>query len=101
MKKVRKRRVFPDVFSNERLDQRFDALLDDTDPRLRVYVYRAAHERRVGKAIYIGVPMPHRQFLEYLRDEIGGGDFHVMIRRGRIMEFSGIICIAVPLRFQK
>jgi hypothetical protein len=98
MKKPRKRLVFPFVFSNDRLEAKFDTLLKDTDPRLRHYVYRAAHGRRIGKAIYIGLPIPGRQLLDYLRDEKGGGDFHVMIRRARTMEFSGILRIGVPLR---
>jgi hypothetical protein len=35
--------------------------------------------------------------VDWLRDEHGGGDFHIIIRRGKRMELSGIICIEAPL----
>ena len=36
--------------------------------------------------------------LEHLRDEYYGGEFAVIIRRGKIIELSGIVSIASPLR---
>ena len=101
MKKPKKRRVFPDATMNIRLDDKLDRLCDDRDPRLRLYVYHAANGRRFGNAFYIGPPFPARCLLDYLRDEIGGGDFHIMIRRGRTMEISVLWRVAVPLRFQR
>lgn len=100
MKKPRKRRVFPDATTNLRLDNKLDDLCNDRDPRLRLYVYHAANGRRVGKAFYIGPPFPARRLLDYLRDKIGGGDFHIMIRRGRAMEISVLWRVVTPLRFQ-
>ena len=101
MKKPKKRRVFQDVYSHDYREEQMNALLDEIDPRLRLYVYRAASGKRVGKAIYIGPPFPHRQLLDHLRDDIGGGQFHVMIRRGRTMEFSGILRIGMRLGVQR
>ena len=101
MKKPKKRRVFPDATMNFRLDDKLDRLRDDDDPRLRLYIYHAANGKRVGKAFYIGPPFPARQLLDYLRDDIGGGEFHIMIRRGRTMEISVIWRVGVPLRFQR
>ena len=101
MKKPRKHRVFPDATMNIRLDDKLDRLCEDHDPRLRLYVYHASNGRRVGKAFYIGPPFPARRLLAYLRDDIGGGEFHIMIRRGRTMEISVLWRVATPLRFRK
>jgi hypothetical protein len=38
--------------------------------------------------------------MNWLRNEHSGGDFHIIIRRGKRMELSGIICIGVPLARQ-
>ena len=99
-KKSRKRRVFPELTLNIHREEKLNALLDDTDPRLRVYIYHAANGKRVGKAFYIGSPVSFRQLLDYLRDDIGGGDFHIMIRRSKKMEISVLMSVGVPLRFR-
>jgi len=41
--------------------------------------------------------MPFSNLFEWLRDEHGGGAFHVIIRRGKSMELSGIVYIGAPL----
>jgi hypothetical protein len=46
-------------------------------------------------ALFIGTP--DRDLLEWLRDEHGGGDFHIIIRRGKCMELSGIACVGMPV----
>ena len=63
--------------------------------RLQAYVYRVEDDRKVTPALFIGAP--YHGLIEWLRDEHNGGDFHIIIRRGKRIELSGIICIGVPL----
>lgn len=53
------------------------------------------NDRKIKPALYAGAP--YDGLIEWLRDQHGGGDFHIIIRRGKRMELSGIICIGVPL----
>jgi len=71
-------------------------LLDDSDPRLRTYVYRLLDGLKLKPALYIGAP--YDGLMEWLRDKHGGGAFHIIIRRGKRMELSGIVCIHAPPR---
>jgi hypothetical protein len=97
-KQPRKRkRVMPYIFGNDRFEELFWGLLDDPDPLLRAYVYRIRGDLK-DDALYIGPPF-HR-LTEWLRNEHNGGHFHIIIRRGKCMELSGIICIGVPLARQ-
>jgi len=61
-----------------------------------MYVYRMQDERKIAPAILICAPFP--DLLEHLRDEHYGGEFAVIIRRGKIIELSGIVSIVPPLR---
>jgi hypothetical protein len=92
--KHKRKRAIPYIFSNDRLDALIWRLLEDGDPSLRSYIYRMLDNRKVFPALFIGAPSP--DLLEWLRDEHNGGDFHIVIRRGRRMELSGIICICAP-----
>ncbi|RMD91189.1 MAG: hypothetical protein D6807_00160 [Alphaproteobacteria bacterium] len=84
-----------DIFASDRLDERFTQLLEDGDPRLRLYVYRLdAAGRKIRPALLVGRPTP--DLCEHLRLAHGGGAFAVMIRRGAMMELSGVIRIGVP-----
>jgi len=49
-------------------------------------------------AQFAGSPFPG--LFEWLRDELGGGDFHIMIRRGKRMELSGVISIGAPVAWR-
>jgi len=60
-----------------------------------MYVYRMRDDEKVVPAIFVG--MPFSDLFDWLRDEHGGGAFHIIIRRGKSMEISGIICIGVPV----
>ena len=93
--KSKRKRPLPYIFSNDRLDERLWQLLNDTDPQLRAYVYCFLDDGKikVTPALYIGVPFPG--LIGWLRDEHNGGDFHIIIRRSRRMEISGILCIGV------
>jgi hypothetical protein len=94
-RKRQRTRSIPYVFSNDRLHELFWQLLDDPDPQLRAYVYRVLNDRKVFPALFAGEPF--RDLAEWLRDYHGGGEFHIIIRRGKTMELAGIICIGVPL----
>ena len=94
--KRRRRRTIPYIFGNDRLDELLFQLLDDPDPQLRAYVYRMENDQKVRPALFIGAPFD--SLISWLRDEHGGGDFHILIRRGKRMELSGIMCIGVLLR---
>jgi hypothetical protein len=96
-KRKRKRRI-PYIFSSDRLDERFWQLLDDPDCQLRAYVYRMLNDRKVLPALFAGEPF--RDLSDWLRHYHSGGEFHVIIRRGKRMELSGIICIGVPMDFR-
>src|SRR5258707_10559624 len=97
-KQPRKRScVMPYIFGNDRLEELLWRLLDDRDPRLRAYVYPIRDDRK-DAAVYIGAPF--HGLIKWLRDEHNGGRFHIIIRRGKCMELSGIISIGVPLARQ-
>jgi hypothetical protein len=36
------------------------------------------------------------ELCDYLRDKLGGGEFSVMIRRGKVMALSAALSIATP-----
>ena len=55
MKKSKRRRVFPEIVTHMRMDEAILQLLDDSDPLLRLYTYRAVNEKKYGKAIYKGL----------------------------------------------
>ncbi|MGA9796289.1 MAG: hypothetical protein WBQ17_12230 [Rhizomicrobium sp.] len=80
------------------MDELLLNLLKDGDPQLRCYVYRMRDDQKIKPAIHIGSPF--RKLADWLRDEHGGGDFHIIIRRARRMELSGIADIGVPLRLK-
>ncbi len=94
-RKPKRKRAIPYVFGSNRLDELLWRLLDDTDDRLRAYVYRMGKTQKLVPAIYVGPPFP--DLCEWLRDAHGGGDFHVIIRRNKTMQLSGIVGIGAPL----
>jgi len=74
-------------------------LMDDPDPKLRIYVYPYRNNRREGGAVYCGNPFS--DLLDYLRDEFGSASYYVMIRRGKRMELAGAIAVEAPLNWRK
>jgi hypothetical protein len=92
--KRKRNRTIPYIFGNNRLDELLLQLLDDSDFRLRAYIYRMNAAGKIFPALFVGAPFS--DLLNWLRDEHGGGDFHVIIRRGKKMELSGVVCIGVP-----
>jgi hypothetical protein len=83
------------IFDSDRLDERFWQLLDEADPRDRLYVYRVVDGKPARPALLVGQPFP--DLMGILRDEHQGGEFEIMIRRGERMLLSGVISIEVPL----
>lgn len=85
------KRTMPYIFDNDRLDQLLSRLLSDQDYRLCAYVYRMQNGEKVTPALFRGAPYPN--LLDWLRDSHNGGEFHIIIRRARRMELSGVISI--------
>lgn len=96
--KTKRRRTIPYIFSNDRLDELLWQLLGDNDPTLRAYVYRFRDGRKTKPALFNNAPFDG--LIGWLRDVHNGGDFHIIVRRGKLIELSGIICIGVPLTAQ-
>ncbi len=96
--KPKRKRAIPYIYSNPRLDELLEQLLQDRDWRLRLYAYRLEDDQKILPAIYAGRPFSDLE--DWLRDEHGGGDFHIIIRRGKKMTLSGAIGIGVPLAQQ-
>jgi hypothetical protein len=92
--KSKRIRTVPDVFGNERLEIKLDDLLRDSDPRLRMYVYRMRDCLKLKPAILICAPFSG--LLDYLRDKQHGGEFAIIIRRAKTIELSGVVRIAPP-----
>ena len=80
------------------MEELFVRLMDDPDPKLRIYVYPYRNNRRDGEAVYRGNPFDG--LLDHLRDGFGSASYYVMIRRGKRMELAGIIGIAAPLHWR-
>jgi hypothetical protein len=86
--------IMRDIFASERLSELLFTLLDEYHPRDRLYVYRVVDGAPVRPALIKG--WPFSDLLEHLRDDHGGGEFRIMIRRGDKMMLSGTISIAPP-----
>lgn len=85
-----------DIFDDDDLTATFFYLTENATEQDRCYVYRIADGKPRRPAIIKCVPYPG--LFDDLRDEHGGGDFQIMIRRGETMMLSGKLCIAEPLR---
>ena len=67
-------------------------ILDRADADAVVYVYRLDTTGKNTYPYLLRGPV-WSDLLETLRDKHGGGDFRIMIRKGRTMIFSGDISI--------
>ena len=83
--------------SETRKWERFYRLMAQDDWEQTVYVYRVD---RLGRTItpYIAKWGMHAGLLDSLRDEFGTGEYHLMIRQGNTMIFTGTIGVECPLR---
>ena len=83
------------MMQTERIWNRLWTLLYTQAGHIQVYVYRSApNGQSVGSFIWKGSARP--ELPEVLRDEFQGGDFRVLIRKGRQMAFSGNISVVRP-----
>jgi|GEM_PF-2956475 len=85
-----------DVFDDDDLTATFFYLMENATEQDRCYVYRIEDGKPLRPAIIKCVPYP--DLFDDLRDENGGGDFQLMIRRGETMLLAGKLCIATPLK---
>ncbi len=85
-----------DIFDDDDLTATFFYLTENATEQDRCYVYRIKDGKPLRPAIIKCVPYP--DLFDDLRDEHGGGDFQVMIRRGETMMISGLLSIARPTR---
>ncbi len=83
-----------DIFSSDRLSEHLFAILGGGHPRDHMYVYRMVNGHPESPALFKGQPFP--DLLEHLRDQHGGGQFRLLIRRGDKMILSGVIAIECP-----
>ena len=89
------KRTLPAIFgSNGRLEERFWRMLDESDPRDTVYVYRAEGGRAVPP--YLFRSHLFADLIEHLRTRYGSGEYALYIRRGDKMRLAGRIAIEAP-----
>jgi len=83
--------------SETRMWERLYGLLAQDDWDQTVYVYRVD---TAGKKIkpFLAKWRMHADLLYSLRDDFGSGEFHLMIRQGNTMLFTGTIGVESPRR---
>jgi len=82
--------------SETRKWERLYKLLDQDDCEQTVYVYRVDSSRR-KRTPFLAKWGMHAGLLDSLRDEFGTGEYHLMIRQGKTMVFTGTIGVQRPL----
>ena len=83
--------------SESRMWERLYRLLAQDDWDQTVYVYHVDASGRMTKP-YLAKWGMHAGLLDSIRDEFGSGEYHLMIRQGKIMLFTGTIGVERPLR---
>ncbi len=76
---------------------RLYVLLAQDDWDQTVYVYRVDASGKTIKP-YLAKWGMHADLLDSLRDQFGSGEYHLMIRQGKTMLFTGTIGVECPLR---
>jgi len=83
--------------SETRKWMRLHDLIDDDNWDQIVYIYRVgANGQKI--TLYVAKWNMHAGLLDSIRDEFGTGEYHLMIRDGKTMVFTGTIGVARPLR---
>ncbi len=77
--------------------ERLYTLLAQDDWEQTVYVYRVDASGKTIKP-YLAKWGMHADLLQSLRDKFGTGAYHLMIRQGKTMLFTGTIGVECPLR---
>ena len=94
-----RKRKLPSIYNDSNhLDEKLIEILHEGDHRTTVYVYRAEDDRPVPPYLFKCHPFVGLE--DRIRDEYGGGEYAVYIRRGESMMLSGIVAIGVPLNWQ-
>ncbi len=83
--------------SETRMWERLYRLLAQDDWDQTVYVYHVEASGRMTKP-YLAKWGMHAGLLDSIRDELGSGEYHLMIRQGKTMLFTGTIGVQCPLR---
>jgi hypothetical protein len=83
--------------SETRKWERLYRLLVQDDWDQTVYVYRVDASGKTIKPFLAKWGM-HADLLYSLRDEFGSGEYHLMIRQGKTMLFTGTIGVECPRR---
>ncbi len=83
--------------SEERMWERLFKLIAQDDWEQTVYIYRVDGAGRKIKPFRAKWGM-HAGLLDSIRDEFGTGEYHLMIRDGKTMVFTGTIGVQCPIR---
>ncbi len=83
--------------SETRKCERLFRLLEQDDWEQTVYVYQVDSSGRKITPFLAKWGM-HTGLLDSLRDEFGSGEYHLMIRQGNTMLFTGTVGVERPLR---
>jgi len=83
--------------SETRKWERLHRLLAQDDWDQTVYVYAVDASGKMTKPCIAKWGM-HAGLLDSIRDDFGSGEYHLMIRRGKTMLFTGTIGVQRPLR---
>jgi len=83
--------------SETRMWERLYGLLAQDNWDQTVYVYHVDASGRMTKP-YLAKWGMHAGLLDSIRDELGSGEYHLMIRQGKTMLFTGTIGVQRPLR---
>ena len=78
--------------SETRMWERLWVILAEDDWEQTVYVYRVDHSGRTVKPFAAKWAM-HADLLDSIRADFGTGEYHLMIRHGKTMRFTGTIGI--------
>ncbi len=78
--------------SETRMWNRLWVLLAEDDWDQTVYVDQVDRSGRTLKPFLAKWPV-HSDLIESIRDEFGAGEYHLMIRQGKTMRFTGTIGI--------
>ncbi len=83
--------------SEDRMWDRLFRLLAEDNWEQSVYIYRVGSSGRTIKP-YLAKWSMHSGLLDSIREEFGSGEYHLMIRDGNTMIFTGTIGLECPIQ---
>ena len=84
--------------AEDRKWQRLWNLLDDPGDDDWAYVYRVDRFERPIKPYLVKYWLPGIDLIWQIQSDLGGGLFRILIRSGRVMNFAGVVGVAMPRR---